>query len=208
MALGIATLGFGVVGLTQSASAKVTYQRLSSAPKVIRGTWYSTSKGKTVKLKISAKKMSPVYKYRKYRFKEGMVDAGPQYFTPFKVKGVKANEFRILNNAGIQTIRKTTIKHKSVLIVYNEQYRFNEYIVYTKAKHNSAQKVVATGNPYGRSINDRKSLKAQKKAFDKMNPGIKKYLGKALKKKTIKGSDIYKGINLTYYTAGNPYLKK
>lgn len=177
MTLGIATLGFGVVGLTQSASAKVTYQRLSSAPKVIRGTWYSTSKGKTVKSKISAKKMSPYYKYRKHRDPNGMSDAGPQYFTPFKTKGAKANTYTIINNAGVQTIRKTTIKRKSVLIVYNEQYRSSAYTIYTKSKHSSVQKVVATGNPYGRTVTGRKSLKAQKKVFDKMNPGVKKYFG-------------------------------
>jgi len=50
-----------------------------------------------------------------------------------------------------------------------------------------------------------KTAKQGKKKFAKVNPYIKKYLGKAVKKKTIHGWGKTKPIKITYYTAAKKF---
>ncbi|WP_338230844.1 hypothetical protein [Lactiplantibacillus paraxiangfangensis] len=202
LALTTALMGVGVISLSQqpiSAQAAVKTHKLKSIPKRFRGTWYQTSKGKTYKLKVSAKRFG-ISKYRHTRDKNSAAYSSEQYFTPYKVTGAKSNTLYLVNGVGGKTVRQTTIKHHKALIYYNEQEHGNSVYTLTKSKKSSVQKSWGAGNPYGMSVTSVKTAKQNRRDFAKINPYIKKYFGKVVKKKSMHGNGPYKHINVTYYT--------
>ncbi|WP_338209637.1 hypothetical protein [Lactiplantibacillus paraxiangfangensis] len=203
LALTTALMGVGVIGLSQqpiSAQAAVKTHKLKSIPKKFRGTWYQTIKGKTSKIKVSAKKFG-TSKYRHTRNKNSYTYSSEQYFTPYKVTGAKSNTLYLVNGSGGQTVRQTTVKHHKVLISFNEQAHSDRLNTWTKSKKSSVQKSWQSSSPFGLNLATVKPAKQGKKEFAKVNPYIKKYLGKATKKKTMHGWGKAKHIKVTYYTA-------
>ena len=195
-------LGWGVLATTTTpmAQAAVKVQKLKAIPKVFRGTWHVTTKGKTTQLKITAKRFG-TSKYRLQQPKDSMSAMSTQYFQPYRVKKAYKQALYLRNYTGVQTLRLTTIKHKKALIVYNEQEHSNELTVWTKDKRAKAQRTWGAVNPYGMFIDTRKDAKQNRQAYRQVNPFLKHYLKKALRKQTTKGQGSCKGINIVSYSA-------
>lgn len=203
LALTGAAIGFGV-GLSQppvTAQAAVRTHKLTAIPKRMRGTWYVHTRGKTFKIKVSAKRFG-YSKYRRTRNLRASIATSEQYFTPFQVKGIPANTVFLQNAWGASLIRQTTIKHKKALVQYTEQEHYNAFTIWTKSKRSAVQKNWSGSNPFGMDVYTHKTAKANRAAFVKINPYVHKYFGHAVTKHVIKGTTgIYKGINVPYYTA-------
>ncbi|MFC6180883.1 hypothetical protein [Lactiplantibacillus daowaiensis] len=197
------------IGMTQpvTAQAAVKTHKLTSLPKTFHGTWYlngDASNGQRLKIKVTGKKFS-ISKYRKSLDRSSMSATSEQYFTPYKVSGAGThkNTIYLLNGTGINTIRRTTIKGKAVLISYNEQQHGTGYMIYTKAKHDSRQRNIGGSNPFGMMVTSRKTAKENRAFYQKINPSVKKYFGKAVKKQYATGgtTGLFKGIHFNYYSA-------
>lgn len=203
LALTTALMGVGIVGLNQrplTAQAAVKAHKLKSMPKKFRGTWYQKAKGKTYKIKVTAKRFG-ISKYRHSRNPNSSTATSEEYFTPYKVTGAKSNTLYLVNGSGGQTVRQTTIKHHKVLISYDEQEHHSSFNIWSKSKKGIGQKSWWNPNPFGMGVNTVKAAKKNRHDYAKINPYIKKYLGKANKKKVMNGFSIFKHINITYYTA-------
>lgn len=200
LALTTAPMGVGVVGLNQqplTAQAAVKTHKVKSMPKKFRGTWYQTVKGKTYKLKVSAKRFG-ISKYRHAQVPDGDVAGSERYFTPLKVTHAKPNTLYLINFSGAQALRQTTIKHHKVLIEYDQQEHGYQLNTWTRAKKSSAQKSWATASPGGLMYSV-KVMKKNRNSYAKVNPYIKKYFGKAVKKKVLRGFGKMKHVKITYY---------
>ena len=196
-------MGIGIIGLNQQpvlAQAAVKTHKLKSMPKKFRGTWYQKAKGKTYKIKVTAKRFG-ISKYRHSRNPNSSTAASEDYFTPYKVTGTKSNTLYLVNGRGGQTVRLTTIKRHKVLISYDEQQHGFSFNIMSKSKKGVGQKSWSFSNPYGMSVITVKNAKKNRSDYAKINPYAKKYLGKAVKKKVMHGIGRFKHINITYYTA-------
>ena len=208
LALTTALMGIGIVGLNQqpvSAQAAVKTHKLKSMPKKFRGTWYQTVKGKTYRLKVTAKRFG-FSKYRHTPYSPDGVAGSERYFTPFKVTHAKSNTLYLINAAGAQTVRQTTIKHHKVLIDYDEQEHGHTLNTWTRTKKSSAQKSWATASPGGMAYST-KAMKKNRNDYTKVNSYIKKYFGKAVKKQTYRALGKKIRVKITYYTMIKNYEK-
>jgi len=186
-----------------TAQAAVKTHKVTALPKTFRGHWYTTG-GKMFNKKVSGKKFGRS-KYRKSHDKQSMSATSEQYFTPYKVSGAGThkNTIYLLNGEGINTIRRTTIKGKAVLISYNEQQHGTGFTIYTKSKKSSLQRNIGGSNPFGMAVTSRKTAKENRTFYNKINPKVKRYLGKAVVKRHASGgkTGMFKGININSYSA-------
>jgi len=204
-----------VLGITTKiplvAEAAVKMHKVKALPATFRGTWYtkkaSWSNKQTHKissLKVSGKKFGNS-KYRYQHDPNATTISSLKFFTPFKVSGsgVYKNTLYLMNGVGINTIRRTTIKGKSVLIRYNEQSHSKSFTIYTKAKHSSIQKNNIASEPFGMTITSHKKAVQNKKFYQAINPNVKKYLGKAFTREFTKGNKFShsKDVHFTCYSA-------
>lgn len=195
VAVGCGLLASGTLTTPTSAQAAVKTHKVTKLPKTFRGTWYN----KGHKFKVTAKKFGPST-YRKKH--DTNADASSErYFMPYTLSKPKHTMY-LVTSIGINTIRRTKIGGRAVLIRYDEQEHANQLTIYTRAKKAKQQKNVVATNPFGINITTRKDALNNQKGYRKMNPTVKKYLRQAMKKKVdqIKFKP-FKGIKITSYTA-------
>lgn len=188
-------LASGTLTTPTSAQAAVKTHKVTKLPKTFRGTWYN----KGHKFKVTAKKFGPST-YRK-KHDTNTAASSERYFMPYTLSKPKHTMY-LVTSIGINTIRRTKIGGRAVLIRYDEQEHGNQLTIYTKAKKAKQQKNVFATNPFGINITTRKDALNNQKGYRKMNPTVKKYLRQAMKKKVdqIKFKP-FKGIKITSYSA-------
>lgn len=195
VATGCGLFASGAMTTSTTAQAAVKTHKVTKLPKAFRGTWYS----KGQKFKVTAKKFGPST-YRK-KHDTNTIASSERYFMPYTLSKPKQTMY-LVTSVGINTIRRTKIGGRAVLIRYDEQEHTNELTIYTKTKRAKQQEDVVATNPFGINITTRKDALKNQRGYIQMNPTVKKYLGQAMKKKVDKiNAKPFKGIKITSYTA-------
>lgn len=173
-----------------NVKGSTTGQPISSLPRGFRGQWYT----KKHKMNVTKRRMDgSKYTNSKKKLSKLAVANCVELFMPYSIN--KSTLLLRNGQSGKQLIRCLYIHGEKILIQYEMESNYFRLRVFTRSKKSKEQKVMWNSNPLGGPIFNKKRARQQAKAYKKMNPIIKKYMGSYLQLKRISGF----GVSIDYY---------